>query len=117
MASYSQKGAPEIAERIRDRLDNIGSPVKVVGSNPNKHWFQTAVDTMLIILTVLGVLFLGMSAFLIVTTVNAIVAQQVWQIGVMKVVGATFGRVVLAYLTIALVYSGLALCSWPCQSK
>jgi putative ABC transport system permease protein len=110
MASYSQAGAPEIAKHVRDRLDNIGSPVNSSWvRDPNKHWFQTAVDTMLIILMVLGVLLLGMSAFLIVTTVNAIVAQQVWQIGVMKVVGATFGRVVRVYLTITLIYSGLAL--------
>jgi putative ABC transport system permease protein len=40
---------------------------------------------------------------------NAIVSQQMWQIGVMKVVGATVGRVVRVYLTTALIYGGLAL--------
>ena len=40
---------------------------------------------------------------------NAIVAQQVWQIGVMKAVGATFGRVVRVYLVISVVYGLLSL--------
>jgi len=40
---------------------------------------------------------------------NALVAQQVWQIGVMKVVGATRGRVMRLYLATALVYGLLCL--------
>lgn len=61
------------------------------------------------ILVVLGTLLLGLGAFLIVNTMHAIVSQQVWQIGVMKVVGATAGRVTRIYLMTALIYGGLAL--------
>ena len=66
----------------------------------------------------LGVLSLGLSAFLIVNTMNAIVAQQVWQIGVIKAVGGTFGRVVLTYLAMAAVYGLLAtLLGVQCQNE
>jgi putative ABC transport system permease protein len=57
----------------------------------------------------MGVLALGLSAFLIINTMNAIIAQQVWQIGVMKAVGATVFRVMDVYLATALIYGGLAL--------
>ena len=110
MQAHSTEGAIEISERIRDRLERIGSSV---GGNwirePGEHWFQASVDTMLVILAVLGALSLGMSAFLITNTMNAIIVQQVWQIGVMKVLSATSGRVVRIYLAITLIYGGLAL--------
>jgi putative ABC transport system permease protein len=64
---------------------------------------------MLLVLTISGALSLAVSVFLIINTMNAIVAQQVWQIGVMKVVGATRARVTRVYLTIGLIYGALAL--------
>lgn len=106
----SEDEGVEAGEQIRDRLERMGVPV---GGwwvrDPNEHWFQDQLDTFLLILGISGALSLGLSVFLIINTLNAIVAQQVWQIGVMKVVGATSGRVVRVYLAIALVYSGLAL--------
>jgi putative ABC transport system permease protein len=69
---------------------------------------QEMVDTLSLILAVLGAVSLGLSTFLIVNTLNAIVAQQVWQIGVMKVVGATSGRVTRIYLMTTLIYGVLA---------
>jgi putative ABC transport system permease protein len=64
---------------------------------------------VVVILLVLGVLALGLSVFLIVNTTNAIISQQVWQIGVMKAVGATRGHVVRVYLVAAVIYGALAL--------
>jgi putative ABC transport system permease protein len=110
MMDFSRDSARELAERVWNDLRDTGVPVNGWGfNNSDDHWAQEVVDTVFIILMVLGGLSLGMSAFLIVNTVNAIVAQQVWQIGVMKVVGASVGRVVRLYLGIALIYGGLAL--------
>jgi putative ABC transport system permease protein len=110
MDAYDQAKADELAEALRYRLENTG--VMVWGwwvHDPTKHWFQNSVDTVYVILLVLGVLALGLSVFLIVNTTNAIISQQVWQIGVMKAVGATRGRVVRVYLMAALIYGALAL--------
>ena len=41
------------------------------------------------ILSVMAVLSLGLGLFLVINTVNAIVAQQVPQIGMMKAIGGT----------------------------
>jgi putative ABC transport system permease protein len=108
--SYSKETAVETARRIEDRLERIGLAVGGYEiSDPNKHWVQDIVDAVMAVLMVIGVLSLGVSAFLIVNTMNAILVQQVWQIGVMKAVGATLGRVMRVYLATALIYGGLAL--------
>jgi len=104
-----EEGAEEIAEGIEDRLERMG--VYVGGyeiTDPEVHWAQETIDSILLILKVLGALSLGLSGFLIVNMMNATVAQQVWQIGVMKVVGATGGRVVRVYLVMALAYGLLS---------
>jgi putative ABC transport system permease protein len=111
LASYGDRDdAREEIDQLADRIERTGA--YVWGRwlrDPDEHWFQDDVDAVYVILVVLGILSLGLSGFLIVNTMNAIVAQQVWQIGVMKVVGATIGRVVRAYLTTALIYGLLAL--------
>jgi len=110
LESYSKEGANETAERIKDRLERAGLGVgfwDIV--DPEVHWAQEMVDAVFLILGVLGALSLGLSGFLIINMMNAKVTQQIWQIGVMKVVGATRGRVMRVYLVIALLYGGLSL--------
>ena len=110
LESYSEQTAKEIAERIKDRLARVGLTVGGYEiTDPDAHWMQDMVDAVLIVLAVMGVLLLALSAFLIISTVNGIIAGQVWQIGVMKAIGATAGRVTRVYLASALVYGGLAL--------
>jgi putative ABC transport system permease protein len=76
---------------------------------PGYHFSQQIVDGIFVILTGMGIISLGLSAFLIVNTLNALLSQQIWQIGIFKVVGATFGRVVRIYLGVALLYGVMAL--------
>lgn len=109
LGSFTQDGAEIAARRIEDRLDRMGTSVAGhLITDPDVHWMQEQVDTLSLILAVLGSLSLGVGAFLIVNTANAIVAQQVWQIGVMKAVGATSGRVMAVYLMNALAYGFLS---------
>ena len=110
LESFSQEGAEEAGERIKDRLERAGLAVgywDVV--DPEVHWAQEMMDAVFLILAVLGGLSLGLSGFLVINVMNATVVQQVWQIGVMKVIGATFKRVVRMYLATAAVYGLLSL--------
>jgi len=110
LASFDSTLLDEAAERITDRLERMGLSVgNVTSPGTDTHFLQSQVDAVLLLLTAMGILALGLSVFLIVNTMNALVAQQVWQIGVMKVLGATSGRVVRIYLANALVYGGIAL--------
>jgi putative ABC transport system permease protein len=108
--SFSQAGVEDAAKRIEDRLERMGLAVDHYEiTDPNVHWLQGMVDGTLLILGVLGVLALGLSAFLIINTMSAIMAQEVWQIGVMKTVGATLVRLLRVYLMMALFYGVAAL--------
>ena len=108
--SFDEESANETAESVQDWLERMGLGVgfyEVI--HPEVHWAQDMMDSVLLILMVLGVLSLGLSGFLIINMMNATVAQQVWQIGVMKAVGATRGRVIRIYLATALIYGLLSL--------
>ena len=110
IVAFSEEAAQVAVEQVSARLKRAG--VEVYGHRfilPNRHWAQDMINTVLLVLVVLGGLSLALSGFLIVNTMNAIVVQQVWQIGVMKVVGATTGRVIALYLVVALIYSLLSL--------
>lgn len=110
LGSFSQEGAEAAARRIKERLERAGMIVSYYDVvDPHVHWAQEMIDAVFLILGVLGALALGLSAFLIINIMNALIAQQVWQIGVMKVFGATFGRIVRVYLATALVYGLLSL--------
>ena len=110
LSSYSARDAERAAERIEARLERAGLSVGGYEiSDPDEHWVQDVIDASTLILMVMGVIALGLSGLLIVNTMHAVVAQQVWQIGVLKAVGATSGRVVQVYLATALIYGGLAL--------
>jgi len=102
-------------QSVSDTHDWFFSRLQQMGVNfsiwifEKEHFAQNPVNAVLGILAVMGTLALGLGAFLITNTMSAIIAQQIWQIGVMKTVGATFGRVVQVYLLTVLIYSGLAL--------
>ncbi len=110
LKSFSMAGTIETADRIKDRLQRMGLSVGNPDiTAPDVHFLQSQMDTMFLILGILGGLSLGLSAFLIVNTMNAIIVQQVRQIGVMKVMGATFWQVMRVYLMAALIYGLSAL--------
>lgn len=104
----------DVRRRVEDRLGRMGLTVTgftSVGVEDGIPVDYTGgvLDAMFLVLGVLGVVLLGLSGFLIVNTMNAILVQQTWQIGVMKVLGATFWRVVRVYLSMVLAYGLLAL--------
>jgi putative ABC transport system permease protein len=57
----------------------------------------------------MAALSLGMSVFLVVNTLNAILAQQIPQIGIMKTVGGLRGQIAQLYLAGVIVYCALSL--------
>ncbi|NPA90399.1 MAG: ABC transporter permease [Chloroflexi bacterium] len=103
---FSQEEAKRVADEIKARLQRDG--IRLGGPwimDPNRHFVQDQVDALVKILLALSVLALGLSVFLIINTMNAIVVQQIWQIGVMKVLGARTRHILLHYGGMVLVYS------------
>ncbi len=112
LETFSQEAAQQAVVRLRQNLEIQGFSMKGEGyfiTDPEVHWAQEQVDTVMLIMGMMGIGSLLLSGFLIVNTMNAIIARQVWQVGVMKVFGATSGRVIRIYLATALIHGLVAL--------
>jgi putative ABC transport system permease protein len=101
-------------KRVEDRLVGMGLDISGFTAAGMEDEFPMDalggwLDAMFLMLGVLGAAALGVSAFLIVNTMDAIVVRQVWQIGVMKVLGGTIPRLARLYLVAAAIYGLLAL--------
>jgi putative ABC transport system permease protein len=110
LEEWDPAGVEDTAREIEEKLAEAGLQTggfQVI--EPGYHFAQEILDGVFIVLTGMGIISLGLSAFLIVNTLNALLSQQIWQIGILKVVGATFARVVRIYLGVALLYGVMAL--------
>jgi putative ABC transport system permease protein len=107
---YTESAAQSAAEQLKGALDRMSTPVFFYRTfDPNKHYLQDMVNGVIMITTVMGMLALGLGLFLVVNTINALVAQQVPQIGIMKAIGGTTRQVMILYLGSVLIYGLLAL--------
>ncbi len=103
--------ANRLATRLRDNvLEPAGIRVLNVNvPNPGSHFLGDIFRALSLLLLALGVLALALSGFLVVTTISAIMSQQVRQVGIMKAIGGRRQQVASMYLTMVAVYGGLAV--------
>ena len=107
---YSEQAAKAASDQLKGTLDKMNVSVFFYRTyDPNKHFLQDMVNGVIMITTVMGVLALGLGLFLVVNTINALVAQQIPQIGIMKAIGGTTRQVMTLYLGSVLIYGLLAL--------
>ncbi len=100
----------QVTDLVQDKLEEGGRAVNFTYvADPNKHPADEVLNPVFLLLGVLGLLSLLLSAFLVVNTIAAVMAQQVRQIGVMKTIGAGFGQIVRLYLGMVLIFGLLAL--------
>jgi putative ABC transport system permease protein len=113
---YDEKKVIAIANAMQDQLEKAG--VDAAGNtppegkryvDPRKHFIQATLDGIFLVMGIMGALALVLGLFLVYNTINAIVSQQVDQIGIMKAIGARTGDILLIYLTNVLLYGLLAL--------
>ena len=107
---FSEAGAEEVVGRLKSQLEKIGAPVFFYQvTPPTKHPQQDIINGVNMIMGVMAILSLALGLFLVINTINAIVAQQVSQIGVMKAIGGSTPQMLTLYLSGVLVYGLLAL--------
>ncbi len=100
----------QIADDVRQRIERAGTPVTfAVVPSPGKHPAQEIVTAVFLVLGAIGFLSLFVAGFLIVNTINVLMAQHIRQIGVMKVIGGRTRQIFGMYLTLILLYAVLAL--------
>ncbi|MBS3956016.1 MAG: ABC transporter permease [Clostridiales bacterium] len=103
--------ASRLATAIRDDV-LLPRGVQVVQTSvpePGSHFLGDIFKAVSLLLLALGLLSLALSGFLVVTTVQAIMAQQVRQVGIMKAVGGRAGQVTWMYLAMVAVYGSGAV--------
>ncbi len=109
LTQFERERARRVGDTIKNRLQRSG--IQIAGPwilDPNRHFIQDQVDTLMRILLILSALSLGLSVFLIINTMNAIIVQQMWQIGVLKVLGARRRHILFHYLSVAVIYGVMA---------
>ena len=108
--SLDKPAVQNVAATIRTRLEDAGVTVYFTWvPTPGKHPANDLLQGLFLILGVIGALALLVSAFLVVNTISAILAQQTRQIGVMKAIGARNRQVAGLYLGLVLCYGALSL--------
>jgi len=108
--TLSRQQVRDEAERVRERAERTGvTVIFTFVPPPGEHPANDLLAGVFLVLGFLGLLALLASGFLVVNTVNAIVAQQTRQIGVMKAVGARNRQVAVLYLGMVLAYALLSL--------
>jgi len=117
-AVYDPVALTEMANQLQRQLEkqDIDSGGAAVGSeqnariaDPNKHFLQDFMDGLFLVLGIMGGLILVLGLFLVYNTINAVIAQQINQIGIMKAIGASTAQILRVYLITVFVYGFLAL--------
>lgn len=107
---YSESQAESALEEVKTRLKKLGIEITYYEiQDPQRHPMQDVVNGIGLVLAVMAVMSLLLSTLLVINTVNAIIAQQVPQIGVMKAIGGERGMIARLYLAGVTFYGLLSL--------
>ena len=99
-----------LAQALRSKVEKSGRTVYYTFiPTPGKHPAGETVEPILMILGVLGFLALILSGLLVVNTMQALLTQQVRQMGIMKAVGARNGQIIGIYCGMVVAFGVLAL--------
>jgi len=117
--NYSQERVLAVADLIQHELEKQDVEVRAAipapggfvtrTSHPDRFIAQDALDGVFLILTIMSVATFILGLFLVYNTINAVISQQINQIGIMKAIGASYGEIILVYMCIVFVYALLAL--------
>ena len=99
-----------LAQELRTKVEKSGRTVYYTYiPTPGKHPAGETVEPMLMILGVLGFLALILSGLLVVNTMQALLTQQVRQMGIMKAIGARNRQIMGIYCGMVVAFGVLAL--------
>lgn len=103
----------QVAQNLRDkRIEGTLGTHTVYGTyipTPGKHPLDSAIQTALFLFFALGLLSLLLSGLLVINTIEALLASQIRQIGIMKAVGGRAGQIGGVYIANVFVYGVLGL--------
>ncbi len=110
LTDYSEDNFFAAADAINDKLKKIGMSVGFSEVfHPQEHYLQEMINGVGMVLTVMAAASLGLSVILVINTMNALIAQQIPQIGIMKAIGGTRRQIISLYLAAIFIYGFLSV--------
>lgn len=93
----------DVAQKVAENIEAVSGTniAEVAVPPPGEHPHQGIADSVLTGLLVFGTLALVLSSILIATMFNALLTQQIPQIGILKTIGADTSRILTFYLSTA----------------
>ncbi len=99
-----------VATAVEEKIERSGRNVySTFIVETDKHPMTSTILALLGVLGALGLLVMLLSSSLIFNTLNALLTQQLRQIGVMKLVGARSPQISGMYITLIIIYGLIAL--------
>src|SRR4029078_6167636 len=112
VAEHGNDKAPlqQVADAVGNKVQKSGRTVYWTQvPEPGRHWSSDNLNSMVLLLGILGFLALLLSGFLVVNTISALLTQQIRQIGIMKAIGGRAMQIASLYLGMVLIFGLLAL--------
>jgi putative ABC transport system permease protein len=100
----------QVAQAAAAQLQAQG--VKVLNTlvvSPGRHFSSDIATGVMVVLTILGVLIVLLSMFLVVNTITSLLGQHIRQIGIMKAIGGSASQIIAMYLALVLSFGVVAL--------
>lgn len=102
--------AQQVINAVKAKAEKNGFTIPLsLTAEPGQIPLDDILQAILYLMAALGMLALALSAFLIINTVSALLAQQRRQIGVMKAIGAQTHQIMAMYVVMILLYGVTAL--------
>jgi putative ABC transport system permease protein len=99
----------DIATAIREDLGENGITVFSMGVNEDgAFWATDILGAVILVLVSIGVISLFLSGFLVINTIQGIMAAQKKQIGIMKIIGAERSQIIAIYLVMVAIFGLIA---------
>jgi putative ABC transport system permease protein len=100
----------QMAEQVSNELEKNGvTIINTAERGSFDHPNRIFIDAIAILLVLLGFLVVFLSGFLITNTLQALVTQQVQQIGIMKSIGARQPQIIAIYMLLILIFSIISI--------
>jgi putative ABC transport system permease protein len=107
--TLNQAHIEDVANQVSARLEKGGYTVFFRNVPvPGQHPAYQVIQSLILLLGGMGVFSVFLSGFLVINTLNGLLAQHIRQIGMMKAIGARTGQIVGMYLTLVLGFGVLA---------
>ena len=104
----SEEDIRAVVEEVEDQIERDGRPVFSSTITPEGPQ-EAIIDTVILLLSGFGVIILLLSGFLVVNAISALITQQLQQIGVMKLIGASRWQIMGMYFLTVLAYGLIAV--------